>query len=135
MAPVVAQHEFVTDTLQPFSVVGLLDASLLFFSEQRLKRIPECLYLSHVSLMALGALGLGQLGVAASMLDGVNVLIAVVGLIAVCASLTSRFGIRGVWTPTGLGVMFPELAACYLIRVLSLVGFPGTLGKQGKAYP
>ncbi len=127
-APLVVQHDFVTDALLPFPVVGLLYASLLFFSEQRLKRIPGCLYLSHVSLMALGALGLGQLGVAASMLDGINVLIAVVGLIAVCASLTSRFGIRGVWAPTGLGVMFPELAVCYLICVLSLVGFPGTLG-------
>jgi NADH-quinone oxidoreductase subunit M len=128
LAPMVIEHSFATDILMPFPVIGLLYASLLFFSEQRLKRIPACLYLSHVSLMALGALGLGHLGIAASMLDGINVLIAVLGLMAVCALLTSRFGIRGVWAPTGLGVMFPELAVCYLVCVLSLVGFPGTLG-------
>jgi formate hydrogenlyase subunit 3/multisubunit Na+/H+ antiporter MnhD subunit len=33
-----------------------------------------------------------------------------------------------VHSPTGLGPLFPELAVCYLICVLSLVGFPGTLG-------
>ena len=62
------------------------------------------------------------------MLDAVNVLLATLGLLGVCAVLTSRFGARGVKTPTGLGAFFPELAVCYLICVLSLVGFPGTLG-------
>lgn len=31
-------------------------------------------------------------------------------------------------TPSGLGSRFPDLAVCYLVCVLSLVGFPGTLG-------
>ena len=61
-------------------------------------------------------------------IDAVNVLLATLGLLGVCAVLTSRFGARGVKTPTGLGAFFPELAVCYLICVLSLVGFPGTLG-------
>jgi len=86
------------------------------------------LYLSHVSLMALSADDFGALGVTTSLLNGVNVLIASLGLLGVCALLTARFGVRGVLTPSGLGSRFPELAVCYLVCVLSLVGFPGTLG-------
>lgn len=128
MAPLVAAHAGLAAALLPFPVIGVVYAAVLFFGEQRLKRIPAYLYLSHVSLMALGTLALGNLGIAASMLDGVNVLLAVSGLMAVCALLTSRYGLRGVWVPTGLGVLFPELAVCYLLCVLTLVGFPGTLG-------
>jgi NADH-quinone oxidoreductase subunit M len=78
--------------------------------------------------MAVCVTGLGHLGTTVSLLDGVNVAIAVLGLMGVCSLLTSRFGVRGVLSPTGLGPLFPELAVCYLICVLSLVGFPGTLG-------
>ncbi len=110
------------------AVIGLVYASLLFFGEQRLKRIPGYLYMSHMSLMAMTVAELKEVGIASSMLDAVNVLLATLGLLGVCALLTSRFGARGVKTPTGLGAFFPELAVCYLICVLSLVGFPGTLG-------
>lgn len=110
------------------AVIGLVYASLLFFGEQRLKRIPGYLFMSHMSLMAMTVAELKEVGIASSMLDAVNVLLATLGLLGVCAVLTSRFGARGVKTPTGLGVFFPELAVCYLICVLSLVGFPGTLG-------
>lgn len=110
------------------AVIGLLYAAVLFFAEQRLKRIPGYLYLSHISLMAMTIAGLGNVGVMSSMLDAVNVLLSILGLLGVCAVLTSRFGVRGVKAPTGLGTFFPELAVCYLVCVLSLVGFPGTLG-------
>jgi NADH:ubiquinone oxidoreductase subunit 4 (subunit M) len=109
-------------------VTGLVYAALLFFAERRLKRIPGYLYLSHVCLMAVCVTGLGHIGIGVSLLDATNVLIAALGLLGVCSLLTSRFGVRGVHSPTGLGPLFPELAVCYLICVLSLVGFPGTLG-------
>lgn len=127
-APIVTQfwsHSFILTVLP---VVGLLYAALLFFGETRLKRIPGYLYLSHVSLMALSVSGFDEQGIMLSMLDSVNILIAILGLLGVCALLTSRFGVRGVLSPSGLGVLFPELAVCYLVCVLSLVGFPGTLG-------
>jgi NADH-quinone oxidoreductase subunit M len=78
--------------------------------------------------MALSASGFESTGMTIAMLDGVNVVIAVLGLLGVCSLLTSRFGVRGVLAPSGLGSLFPELAVCYLVCVLSLVGFPGTLG-------
>lgn len=127
-APIVNQHGGDSLALILLPVVGLMYAALLFFSEQRLKRIPGYLYLSHISLMSLSASGFEANGMTTSMLDGVNVLIAVLGLLGVCALLTSRFGVRGVLAPSGLGSLFPELAVCYLVCVLSLVGFPGTLG-------
>lgn len=65
---------------------------------------------------------------AAPILDGVNTMVATLGLIGVSALLMSRFGVRGVISPTGLGSFFPEIAVCYLTCVLSLVSFPGTLG-------
>lgn len=127
-APIVSLHFSESLLLLILPVVGLLYASILFFGERRLKRIPGYLYLSHISLMALSADDFGPLGITTSLLNGVNVLIAILGLLGVCALLTARFGVRGVLTPSGLGSRFPELAVCYLVCVLSLVGFPGTLG-------
>lgn len=127
-APIALKVTELEGALLTCSVVGLLYASLLFFGEQRLKRITGYLYMSHISLMAMTVAGLKEMGMASSLLDAVNVLISTLGLLGVCSVLTSRFGVRGVRTPTGLGAFFPELAVCYLICVLSLVGFPGTLG-------
>lgn len=127
-APIVSEFMSGSTVLLIIPVIGLVYASILFFSEQRLKRIPGYLYLSHVSLMALSASGFGPTGMTIAMLDGVNVVLAVLGLLGVCSLLTSRFGVRGVLAPSGLGSLFPELAVCYLVCVLSLVGFPGTLG-------
>lgn len=127
-APIVSEHFSGSMLLLILPVAGLLYAAVLFFGERRLKRIPGYLYLSHVSLMALSADDFGPLGITTSLLNGVNVLIAILGLLGVCALLTARFGVRGVMTPSGLGSRFPELAVCYLVCVLSLVGFPGTLG-------
>lgn len=127
-APIAAIPSSGEPVLLASAVIGLLYAAVLFFAEQRLKRIPGYLYLSHISLMAMTIAGLGNVGVMSSMLDAVNVLLSILGLLGVCAVLTSRFGVRGVKAPTGLGTFFPELAVCYLVCVLSLVGFPGTLG-------
>jgi NADH-quinone oxidoreductase subunit M len=126
--PIVAEYQADSQLFLFVPVAGLVYAALLFFGERRLKRIPGYLYLSHVSLMAICVTGLGHIGIGVSLLDAVNVLIAALGLLGVCSLLTSRFGVRGVLSPTGLGPLFPELAVCYLICVLSLVGFPGTLG-------
>lgn len=127
-APIVSHFHEASILFVAIPVFGILYAALLFFGEQRLKRIPGYLYLSHVCLMAISAVGLGETGTTSSMLDGINTLVATLGLMGVCALLTSRFGVRGVLVPTGLGSFFPEIAVCYLICVLSLVGFPGTLG-------
>lgn len=127
-SPLISQYAHHSSIFIWIPALGLVYAALLFFGERRLKRIPGYLYLSHISLMSLSAIGFGHMGVTVSLLDGVNVLVAILGLMGVCALLTSRFGVRGVLAPSGLGVLFPELAVCYLVCVLSLVGFPGTLG-------
>ncbi len=111
-----------------FSVLGLLYSAICFFGENRLKRMPAYLYLSHISLMMLSIHGLGENGHLASLVDSMNLMIAITGLVAVSALLSGRFGVTGILYPTGLSGAFPELAVCYLICALSLVGFPGTLG-------
>jgi NADH-quinone oxidoreductase subunit M len=127
-APIITHHFSESTIPLVLPVIGLVYAALLFFGERRLKRIPGYLYMSHVSMMALSADDFGVMGMATSLLDGVNILLAILALLGVCALLTARFGVRGVLTPSGLGSRFPELAVCYLVCVLSLVGFPGTLG-------
>ncbi len=127
-APIVATYNHQSLVFVGIPVVGILYAALLFFGESRLKRIPGNLYLSHVCLMAISVAGLDATSFTSAILDGVNTVIATLGLLGVCALLHSRFGVRGVLVPTGLGSFFPEIAVCYLVCVLSLVGFPGTLG-------
>ena len=127
-APIVSIYSHHSLLFVGLPVIGLLYASLLFFGESRLKRIPGNLYLSHVCLMAISVVGLDVTSFTSAVLDGVNTLVATLGLLGLCAMLTSRFGVRGVLVPTGLGSFFPEIAVCYLVCVLSLVSFPGTLG-------
>lgn len=127
-APLVERFASYTSLFLVLPTLGLLYSAILFFGEDRLKRIPGHLYLSHISLMALSAIGLGREGVTASMLDSVNVMVASAGLLAVCSLLTTRLGIEGILRPRGLAASFPELGVCYLICALSLVGFPGTIG-------
>jgi hypothetical protein len=127
-APIVSTYNHHSLLFVGVPVVGILYAALLFFGESRLKRIPGNLYLSHVCLMAISVVGFDVTSMTSAVLDGVNTMVATLGLLGVCALLNSRFGVRGVLVPTGLGSFFPEIAVCYLICVLSLVGFPGTLG-------
>ena len=127
-APIVSTYSHHSPIFVGIPVVGLLYSALLFFGESRLKRIPGNLYLNHVCLMAITVVGLDATSYTAAILDGVNTVVATLGLMGLCALLTSRFGVRGVISPTGLGSFFPEIAVCYLICVLSLVSFPGTLG-------
>ena len=127
-APIVSTYSHHSLVFVGVPVVGILYAALLFFGESRLKRIPGNLYLSHVCLMAISVVGLDATSFTSAILDGVNTVVATLGLLGVCALLNSRFGVRGVLVPTGLGSFFPEIAVCYLVCVLSLVGFPGTLG-------
>lgn len=127
-APIVSTYSHHSPIFVGIPVVGLLYSALLFFGESRLKRIPGNLYLNHVCLMAITVVGLDATSYTAAILDGVNTMVATLGLMGLCALLTSRFGVRGVISPTGLGSFFPEIAVCYLICVLSLVSFPGTLG-------
>lgn len=127
-APIVSTYSHQSLVFVGIPVVGILYAALLFFGESRLKRIPGNLYLSHVCLMAISVVGLDATSFTSAILDGVNTIIATLGLLGVCALLNGRFGVRGVLVPTGLGSFFPEIAVCYLVCVLSLVGFPGTLG-------
>lgn len=127
-APIVSTYNHHSLVFVGLPVIGILYAALLFFGESRLKRIPGNLYLSHVCLMAISVVGLDATSFTSAVLDGVNTVVATLGLLGVCALLHSRFGVRGVLVPTGLGSFFPEIAVCYLICVLSLVGFPGTLG-------
>ena len=127
-APIVSTYSHHSPIFVGIPVLGLLYSALLFFGETRLKRIPGNLYLNHVCLMAITVVGLDAASYTAAILDGVNTVVATLGLIGLCALLTSRFGVRGVVSPTGLGNFFPEIAVCYLICVLSLVSFPGTLG-------
>lgn len=67
-------------------------------------------------------------GLIGARVDGVNVLLAAAGLVMSLSILTSRFGLSGVTTPSGLAGAFPEVGVCVLMCTLSLVGFPGTVG-------
>lgn len=109
--------------------IGLIYGALLLFGEHRLKRIVGYVVMSHLGLMVL--VGTSGSEVAASLpvqVDSVNLLFAAGGLVVVLAILSSRFGLAGVTSASGLASAYPELGICFLVCALSLVGFPGTLG-------
>lgn len=118
----------IAEVLVWTAAIGLVYASLLLFGESRLKRIVGYLIMSHVSLMVLALASGEHDGLIGARIDGVNVFLAASGLLMSMSFLTSRFGVRGVTTPSGIAGVYPEIGICVLVCTLSLVGFPGTVG-------
>jgi NADH:ubiquinone oxidoreductase subunit 4 (subunit M) len=61
-------------------------------------------------------------------LDFANITVAISGLLVILGMLRDRLGAEELERATGLGRAYPFLGISFLVCVLSLVGFPGTLG-------
>jgi NADH-quinone oxidoreductase subunit M len=119
----------VSLTLTINCAIGLIYVALLLFGEHRLKRIGGYVVMSHLGFMVLaGTSAVGSSGLIPVELDTLNLLFASGGLVLVLSCLSSRFGLSGVTSASGLASTYPELGLCFLVCALSLVGFPGTIG-------
>jgi NADH-quinone oxidoreductase subunit M len=121
-------NPFLESLLTYGCAANLLYAAFLLFGERRLSQIVSSLYLFHVPLLILAVKITGQGGVPDFALDFANITVAISGLLVILGMLRDRLGAEELDRASGLGISYPFLGISFLVCVLSLVGFPGTLG-------
>jgi NADH-quinone oxidoreductase subunit M len=120
------------------SVIGIVYASLIAFTQKDAKRLVAYSSIAHVGLIAagifasvsLGKSGVqGMQGVMVQMLShGVNV----VGLFFILDIIASRLKTNKIEELGGIAKVAPKLAIVFLIIVLGTVALPGTNGFIGE---
>ncbi|MFC4211568.1 NuoM family protein [Pedobacter lithocola] len=120
------------------SIIGIVYASIIAFTQKDAKRLVAYSSIAHVGLIAagifasfnLGSLGLqGMQGAMVQMLShGINV----VGLFFVLDIIFSRLKTNKIEELGGIAKVAPQLAITFLIIVLGTVALPGTNGFIGE---
>lgn len=120
------------------SVIGIVYASLIAFTQKDAKRLIAYSSIGHVGLIAAGIFAAASLGMnGVQGLQGVMIQmlshgINVVGLFFVLDIITSRLRTNQIDELGGLAKVAPKLAITFLIIVLGTVALPGTNGFIGE---
>lgn len=127
--PVIFAGDPLLDQILTYGcAANLLYAAFLLFGERKLSQIVSALYLFHVPLLILAVKVGGAHSSADFTLDFANITVAISGLLMILGMLRDRLGAETLDQASGLGISYPFLGIAFLICLLSLVGFPGTLG-------
>lgn len=127
--PLVYPGDVLLDELLTYGCgANLLYASFLLFGERKLSQIIAALYLFHVPLLILAVKIGGVENTRDFTLDFANISVAVGGLLIILGMLRDRLGAENLDVASGLAISYPFLGIAFLLCMLSLVGFPGTLG-------
>lgn len=120
------------------SVIGIVYASLIAFTQKNAKRLVAYSSIGHVGLIAAGIFAsynlgnLGQQGMQGVMVQMLSHGINVVGLFFVLDIISSRLKTNKIDELGGLAKVAPQLAITFLIIVLGTVALPGTNGFVGE---
>lgn len=123
-----AGDQFMYEALTFGCGANLLYASFLLFGERKLSQIVASLYLFHVPLLILAVQMVGHTEERDIALDFANITVAISGLLVILGMLRDRLGAENLDRASGLAISYPFLGIAFLCCLLSLVGFPGTLG-------
>jgi len=114
------------------SVIGIVYASLIAFTQKDAKRLVAYSSIAHVGLIAAGIFTLNTQGLQGVMVQMLSHGINVVGLFFVLDIITSRLKTNKIEELGGLAKVAPQLAIVFLIIVLGTVALPGTNGFIGE---
>ena len=120
------------------SVIGIVYASLIAFTQKDAKRLVAYSSIAHVGLISAGIFAsynlgnLGQQGMQGVMVQMLSHGINVVGLFFVLDIISSRLKTNKIEELGGLAKVAPQLAITFLIIVLGTVALPGTNGFIGE---
>jgi NADH-quinone oxidoreductase subunit M len=120
------------------SIIGIVYASLIAFTQRDAKRLVAYSSIAHVGLIAAGifaSFNLGNTGVQGMQGAMVQMLshgINVVGLFFVLDIIFSRLKTNKIEELGGIAKLAPQLAITFLIIVLGTVALPGTNGFIGE---
>ena len=114
------------------SVIGIVYASLIAFTQKNAKRLVAYSSIAHVGLIAAGIFALNQQGMQGAMIQMLSHGVNVVGLFFVLDIISSRMKTNTISELGGIAKHAPKLAIAFLIIVLGTVALPGTNGFIGE---
>lgn len=114
------------------SVIGIVYASLIAFTQKDAKRLVAYSSIAHVGLIAAGIFTLNTQGMQGVMVQMLSHGINVVGLFFVLNIISSRLKTNKIDELGGLAKVAPQLAIVFLIILLGTVALPGTNGFIGE---
>lgn len=119
-------------TVMVLSVVGIVYASLIAFTQKNAKRLVAYSSIAHVGMISAGIFALNLQGLQGAMFQMLSHGINVVGLFFVLDLILSRMKTNTIAELGGIAKTAPKLAIAFLIIVLGSVALPGTNGFVGE---
>ena len=114
------------------SVIGIIYASIIAFTQKDFKRLVAYSSIAHVGLIAAGIFAWNVQGLQGAMIQMLSHGINVVGMFFVLDILIRRLNTRQIELMGGIAKVAPFLAVCFLIILLGTVALPLTNGFIGE---
>lgn len=114
------------------SVIGIVYASIIAFTQNDIKRLIAYSSIAHVGLIAAGVFSWNVQGVQGAMIQMLNHGINVVGMFFVADIIIRRMNTRDMNLLGGIAKPAPKLAIGFLIVLLGTVALPLTNGFIGE---
>ncbi|MEJ5961204.1 complex I subunit 4 family protein [Pedobacter immunditicola] len=114
------------------SIIGVVYASLIAFTQKNAKRLVAYSSIAHVGLISAGIFALNTQGLQGAMIQMLSHGINVVGLFFVLDIISSRLKTNTIAELGGLAKVAPQLAITFLIIVFGTIALPGTNGFIGE---
>lgn len=114
------------------SIIGVVYASLIAFTQKDAKRLVAYSSIGHVGLISAGIFALNVQGMQGAMIQMLSHGINVVGLFFVLDIIAGRMQTYKIAELGGIAKQAPKLAIVFLIIVLGTVALPGTNGFIGE---
>lgn len=114
------------------SVIGIVYASIIAFTQKNAKRLIAYSSIAHVGLISAGIFTLNVQGIQGVMVQMLSHGLNVIGLFFVLDIIYSRSKTNKIEELGGLAKVAPQLAITFLIILLGTVALPGTNGFVGE---
>ena len=114
------------------SIIGIVYASIIAFTQKNAKRLVAYSSIAHVGLIAAGIFALNTQGMQGAMIQMLSHGINVVGLFFVLDIIFSRLKTNKIADLGGLATVAPQLAITFLIIIFGTIALPGTNGFIGE---
>ncbi|MCC8425289.1 NuoM family protein [Mucilaginibacter sp. UR6-11] len=114
------------------SVIGIVYASVIAFTQTDGKRLVAYSSIAHVGLISAGIFAWNTQGVQGSMIQMLSHGINVVGMFFIWDIISTRLGTRNISQLGGIAKVAPQFSIAFLIIVLGTVALPLTNGFIGE---
>ncbi|MET3115230.1 NADH-quinone oxidoreductase subunit M [Pedobacter sp. CG_S7] len=114
------------------SIIGIVYASIIAFTQKNAKRLVAYSSIAHVGLISAGIFALNTQGMQGAMIQMLSHGINVVGLFFVLDIIFSRLKTNKIAELGGLATVAPQLAITFLIIIFGTIALPGTNGFIGE---